>query len=182
MWFSIGFPNKKPKAHLGYRHKWHWRSSSICLSSAQTSINPCCAEFTLRKEIIFTLSIIFLHQNGISVYFLVEEQCHCCQVSGCCFTNVLWALQTKHRKIYNARNHIYAGNFNLKLCMCVQSMSLSTCTKIQLEILIRSKISAKHKFQENILESSQNVSETIHEQLEFWSSPPRIFWFQQQMG
>ena len=33
-------------------------------------------------------------------------------------------------------------------------------TNFQLEILIRSKISARHNFRENILESSQNVSET----------------------
>ena len=35
-----------------------------------------------------------------------------------------------------------------------------TCTNFQLEILIRSTISAIHKFRENILESSRNVSET----------------------
>ena len=39
-------------------------------------------------------------------------------------------------------------------------MALGTHTKLQLEILIRSMISAIHKFWENILESSQNVTET----------------------
>ena len=44
--------------------------------------------------------------------------------------------------------------------MCAQSMALGTHTKFQLEILIRSTISAIHKFRENILESSRNISET----------------------
>ena len=48
----------------------------------------------------------------------------------------------------------------MKLCTCAQSMALGTCTKFQLEILIRRKISVIHKFQENILESLRNVSET----------------------
>ena len=52
----------------------------------------------------------------------------------------------------------------LKLCMCAQSLALATRTKFQLEILIRSISSAIYKFQENILESSLNVSET----------PPRV--------
>ena len=52
------------------------------------------------------------------------------------------------------------GIFKLKLCMCAQSMALGTRTKFQLEILIRSTISAIYNFQENILESSQNISKT----------------------
>ena len=48
----------------------------------------------------------------------------------------------------------------LKLCTCAQSHALGTRSKFQLEILTRTAISAIHKFQENILESSQNVSET----------------------
>ena len=79
---------------------------------------------------------------------------------GGCFTNVSRALQNNLAKIHNARNHIYGKNFKLKLCMCAQSMALGTHTKFQLEILIRSTISAIHKFRENILESSRNVSET----------------------
>ena len=43
--------------------------------------------------------------------------------------------------------------------MCAQSKGLGTHTKFQLEILIRITISAIHKFRENILESSRNVSE-----------------------
>ena len=39
-------------------------------------------------------------------------------------------------------------------------MALATRTKFQLEIFIRSTISAIYKFQESILESSQNVGET----------------------
>ena len=39
-------------------------------------------------------------------------------------------------------------------------MALRILTKFQLEILIRSTISAIHKFQENLLESLWNVSET----------------------
>ena len=40
------------------------------------------------------------------------------------------------------------------------------CTRFQHEILIKSMISAIHKFQENILESLQNVSEAPHRPLE----------------
>ena len=42
--------------------------------------------------------------------------------------------------------------------MCTQSMHLSTCKKFNLDIL--TSISAMYKLGENILESSQNVSET----------------------
>ena len=80
--------------------------------------------------------------------------------TGDCFTNVSQALQNNLAKIYNASNHIYGENFKLKLCTCAQSMALGTRTKFQFEMLIGSAISATHKFRENILESSQNVSET----------------------
>ena len=63
-------------------------------------------------------------------------------VSEGCFTNLLRALQNNLTKIHNARNHIYGENFKLKLCTCTQSMDLGTCTKFQLEILIRGTISA----------------------------------------
>ena len=76
------------------------------------------------------------------------------------FTNVSRALQNNLAKINNARNYIYGENSKLKLCTCAQSMALGTPTKFQLEILIRSVISAIHKFRENILESSRNISET----------------------
>ena len=79
---------------------------------------------------------------------------------GGCFTNVSRALQNNLAKIHNTRNHIYDQNFKLKLWTCAQSMALGTRTKFQLEILITSTISAIHKFRENILESSRNVSET----------------------
>ena len=46
----------------------------------------------------------------------------------------------------------------MKLCTCAQSMALVTRTTFQLEILIRSTMSAIHKFRENILESSRNVT------------------------
>ena len=81
-------------------------------------------------------------------------------MAGGCFTNVWCALQNNLAKLYNARNHIYGENFRLKLCTCAQSMALGTRTKFQLDIPIRSTISTIHKFRENILESSRNVSET----------------------
>ena len=77
-----------------------------------------------------------------------------------CFTNVLRALQNNLAKINNTRNHFYDENFKMKLCACAQSMALGAHTMFQLEILIRSMISAIHKFRENILESSRHVSET----------------------
>ena len=81
--------------------------------------------------------------------------------SGGCFTNLSQTLQNNLAKIHNARSHIYDENFKLKLCMCAQSMALGIRhTKFQLEILIGSTIFAIHKFRENILESTQNVSET----------------------
>ena len=79
---------------------------------------------------------------------------------GGCLTNVSGALQNNLAKIHNTGNHIYGENFKLKLCTCGQSMALGTHTKFQLEILMRTTISAIHKFQENIFESSRNVSET----------------------
>ena len=83
-----------------------------------------------------------------------------CLGPGGCFSNVSRALQNDLAKIYNASNHIYGENFKLKRCTCAQSMALGTRTKFQLEMLIGSAISATHKFRENILESSRNVSET----------------------
>ena len=84
-----------------------------------------------------------------------------CQAKpGGCFTNVSRALQNNLAKIYNVRNNIYAENFKLQICTCAQSMSLGTRTHVQVEIIIRITISAIHKFRENILKSSRNVSET----------------------
>ena len=80
-------------------------------------------------------------------------------ITGGCFTNVSRALQDNLAKIH-VTNHVYGENFKLKMCMCAQSMALGTRTKFQLEILVRSMISAIHKIRENILESSRNVSET----------------------
>ena len=56
------------------------------------------------------------------------------------------------QKIHSAGNHIYGENFKLKLCMCAQSTALGKRTKFQLEILIRSVISAIQKFQEYLVE------------------------------
>ena len=60
--------------------------------------------------------------------------------------------------MYNARNHIYGENFKLKRFTCAESMALGTHAKFQLEILT-SMISVIHKFQENLLESLQNICE-----------------------
>ena len=79
---------------------------------------------------------------------------------GGCFTKVSRALQNNLAKIHNARNPIYGENFKLKLCTCTQSIALGSRTKFQLEILIKHTISVIHKFWENILESSRNLSET----------------------
>ena len=83
------------------------------------------------------------------------------QYPGGCFTNVSRAPQNILAKIHNTRNHIYGENFNLKICTYAQSKALGTCTKFQLEILITSTHRAIHKFRENFLESSRNVSETM---------------------
>ena len=39
-------------------------------------------------------------------------------------TNASWALENNLMKICNAFNHIYGDNFELKHCMCAQSMAL----------------------------------------------------------
>ena len=101
-------------------------------------------------------AICYWHRHkGVFVYSAI-----CMREPGGCFTNVSRALQKNLAKIYNTRNYINGDNSKLKLCTCAQSMALGTRTKFQLELLIRSAISAIHKFRENILESSRNVSET----------------------
>ena len=94
--------------------------------------------------------------------------------SGGCFINVSQALQNNLAKVIHAGNHIYGENFQLKLCMCAQSVALGTRTKFQLEILTRSTISAIHKFLENVLESSRNISETTP--WVWWMKLPRSAW------
>ena len=79
---------------------------------------------------------------------------------GGCFTNVSRVPQNILAKIHNTRNYIYGENFNLKICTGAQSRALGTRTKFQLEILNTSTIYAIHKFRNNFLESSRNVSET----------------------
>ena len=76
------------------------------------------------------------------------------------FHYVSQALQNNLAKIYSAKSHICGENLKPKLCTCAQSIALGKRRKFRLEILIRCMISAIHKFRENILESSQNVSET----------------------
>ena len=76
-----------------------------------------------------------------------------------CFTTFLRVLQNNIVKIHNARNHTSCDNFKLKLCTCAQRMALGTRTKFQLKILTRSKMSSIRTFQENISESSRDVSE-----------------------
>ena len=51
-------------------------------------------------------------------------------------------------------------NFKLKLCTYVQSLALGTRKNFQIEILTINVISGVVYFRENILGSSQNVSET----------------------
>ena len=63
--------------------------------------------------------------------------------------------------VYNARNHIYGENFELKICTCARSIAWGTRTKFQLEIPIKSTTSAIYKFRKSILESSRNVSDTF---------------------
>ena len=95
---------------------------------------------------------------------------------GGCFTNVTRAPQNILAKIHNTRNHIYGENFNLKICMCAQSKPLGPHTKFQIEILITSTICAIHKFRENFLESSLNISETTPWMSE--SNPQLYKWHQ----
>ena len=113
-----------------------------------------------RGVMMWTWLIWLLDQiefNSYQFCYIIEKQT--CD-SGGCFTNSSWALKNNLAKLYYARNHIYGENIKLKLCACAQSKALGTRTKFQLEILIRSMISAIHILWENIFKSSQNVSET----------------------
>ena len=77
-----------------------------------------------------------------------------------CFTNISWTLQNNLMKMHYTRKHIYGEHLKLELCTCTQSMALGACSEFKFEILIRSTISAIHKFQENILKNSRNISDT----------------------
>ena len=82
----------------------------------------------------------------------------------CCpggwFANILWALQNILLKFVYCRNRTSYENFKLKLCMCAQSMALSTHTEFQRDILTINVISGIEYFRKIILESLQNVGET----------------------
>ena len=77
-----------------------------------------------------------------------------------CFTNVLQALQNILSKFMYSRIRTFYENFKFKLCMCTQSHAVGTHTKFQLEILNINVISGIMYFDEIILESLKNVSET----------------------
>ena len=105
-----------------------------------------------------------LHHHAL---LCIKQELVCWETGGC-FTNVSRAVQNNISKIYNTRNRIHSDNFKLKLCTCAQSMALGKHTKFQLEILMRSTISAIHKFQDNILESSWSVTETTPRSFFLW--------------
>ena len=67
---------------------------------------------------------------------------------------------------------MYGENFKLKLRTCAQSMALGKRTEFQLEIVIRSAISAIHKLRETILESLWNISETSPLFVDFHQKKP----------
>ena len=97
----------------------------------------------------------------INVYFFQNPD----QETGGCFTLTFHELFKRISQKYTMPEitfivRISSWNFVPRLCTCAQSMALGTRTKFQLEILIRSTISAKQKFREIILESLRNVSET----------------------
>ena len=99
---------------------------------------------------------------------------------GGCFTIVSRALQNILSKFVCCRNSTCDENFELKLCACAQSHALGTRTKFQLEIITINVISGVVYFDEIILESSRNVSETTPRVLMsevcvlFWV---RLIWF-----
>ena len=77
------------------------------------------------------------------------------RVAGGCFTIVSRALQNILSKFVYCRNRTSYENFQLKLCVCAQSLALEawgTRTKFQLEILTTNMISG--------IVYSRNVSET----------------------
>ena len=98
----------------------------------------------------------------------VKFQGHTCPKIEKKSTKAYSTASTNQLSSNNTKNDIYGENLKLKLCTCAQSMALGTWTKFQLEIFIRRTISAAYKFPENILESSQNVSETTPRSLKVW--------------
>ena len=120
----------------------------VCLFQRKTSVHV---------SVSFVVSLCIFDQVYVHILFIWRTPFWS---PGGCFTKVSRALQNNLAKIHNARNHIYGENFKLKLCTCAQSIALGSRTKFQLEILIKSTISVIHKFRENILESSRNLSET----------------------
>ena len=138
-----------PRVHLSYSHANLWHFVWIYISTAT---------FESNGSHVWSGSPVALRAAPVSPEYHLWAPPF--DGPGGCFTNFSWALQNNLAKIHNAKNHICVENFKLKLCTCAQSMALGTRTKCQLEILIRSTISAIHNFRENILESSRNVSET----------------------
>ena len=133
---------------------WHWAEITVGMGSANER-----RRYNLSSSLIGWANT----QNGpcqrVPLRHLDEKHKEFTVLVGC-FTNVSQAPQNILAKIHNTRNHIYGENFNLKICTCAQSKALGTRTKFQREIIITSTICAIHKFRENFLESSRNVSET----------------------
>ena len=117
----------------GVLNHWLFFCSTVCSTPQQ------------RKHQSFTLLALCEGNAPVTIGFLSHR------IRGC-FTNVLRALQDNLAKRHNARNHICNVNSKLELCTCAQSHALCTRTKFQLEILIRSTISAIHSFRKNIWE------------------------------
>ena len=146
---------------------WHY---CFCVVNSYSKLVPgnvyTCNDFQMIWRVLISANALELHLSCSNPWYhlgiKVTNKITANVIGGSvgCFTNVSQALQNNLSKINNAINHIYGENFKLKLYTCVQSMALGTCTKFQFEILTRSMISAIHTFWENILESSQNVSET----------------------
>ena len=82
------------------------------------------------------------------------------QYLGCCFTNVWQAFQNNLMKILQCqKSHLWWEFQAETMCVCSKH-SFGQTFKLQLEILIKSMISAMQKFEENILESLWNLSDT----------------------
>ena len=135
------------------------RSIFCVCSGIEVTIMVMNVYLRMFRYTLFSSGYVFTFCMDSAVSVTQTPQCFFIK-TGDCFTNVSRALQNNLAKIHITRNHIYGENFKLKLCMCTQSHALGTRLKFQLEILIGTKISAIHKFHDNILESLRNVSET----------------------
>ena len=121
---------------------WWWDFCRVLCSLvvSETCLCTSCTDkiLNLKSTFFFFYFSVGLVGNfaGLPPCTLPSAIVHCNQnETGCCFTNVSWALQNILSKFVYCRNRNLYENFKLTLCTCARSMALGTRAKCQLEIL-----------------------------------------------